>query len=125
MGSIRGIKTKAKVEEKAAEALKREIQDRQWAEDYESWQHSHDPNNSEHNGEDRHCFGWPDSVQEPLSPQCRSCNAVDTCASAWFYWKRCHVDPVNYDFESDYDYEQDRLWGEEYKDWIEEQSREE
>ena len=127
MGFLRGIKSEVKDEEGAAEGLKREIQARQWEDDYNLWQHSHDPNYSEHDGQKRPCFGWHFSVQEPISPQCRDCNAQDTCASAFFefieYCNSIHFDPdLDYD---EYDYEQDMLWGEEYKDRIDKRSREE
>lgn len=126
MGSIRGIKTKVRFEERAAEGRKCEIQDRQWEESYDSWQLSHDPNYSEHNGENRPCFGSHYSAQESLSPQCKICNVRQTCESAWIdflvYCSSVHFDPGPHYGHLDYDCEQDRLWEEEREEWIEEQS---
>ena len=130
MGSLRSIKTEVRDEERAAEGLKRENQDRQWEEEYESWQQSHDANYSEHNGEKRPCFGSHYCIQEPISPQCRHCNAQDSCYREHFdylvYCSSISFVPITVDdLEEEYDYEQDLLWEQDYDFWIKEQSREE
>lgn len=124
MGSIRGIKTKARAEERAAEARKRENQDRHWEEDYQTWQQDADPHYSEYFSDKRLCFrsGYP-VLGNPL-PQCSTCNVQDSCIAEFIDWiNYWHFDPGNYERELE---ELEALqWEQDYNDWIEEQSQDE
>ena len=112
MGSIRGIKSKAREEERATEARKRENQDRQWEQDYEAWQENPDPHYSEHCPDKPPCFGSENPAMGDPFPQCHDCYLQGPCVE---------------DFDNWFNQEKlkDEQWEQDYKDWIEEQSQKE
>lgn len=121
MGSIRGIKSKAREEERATEARKRENQDRQGEEDFQTWQENPDPHYSEHCSDKPPCFGSEAPAMGDPFPQCHDCNIQGLCVKDFEDWSNHHVpDDANYEEEL-----KDELWEQDYKDWIEEQSQKE
>ncbi len=104
MGSIRGIKTAKRAEERAAE----DTRNKQWEQEYQDWLKDPDRLYRDYG---RPCFGSCDPFLCPYPHYCQyECGFMDAC----------QIEYLGYDptFE-------DMLWDEEYKEWIEQQSREE
>ncbi len=89
MGYLRGQKTKIRAEQRAVE----DVWDRLHEEDRKAWLQSHDPNDSEHNGEGRLCYGSYWVVLKNPPQQCLVCNVRWDCAGIFIdYYNSLHVD---------------------------------
>ncbi len=126
MGSIRDIKTQARVEELAAETRRREDQDRQWVDDYNSWLQEPDPNYSQFHMGRPPCFGSQYPAMGCPLPECAWCRVQGACVDDFADWYRHQSFDLSGSLDELENCErmQDELWAEEYDDWIQRQSQE-